>query len=227
MCRLKIMIIRYVSGDIIVFEIKQQIFYFLDSPNLPELYDNNLKKLIVPNLDNWLQTMTQQRYSLRGLRDMSVAFTHGLRCGISENQAKQILENTIIETKRRLLCSPLSTDYAQNFYIELLDPSKVETKYLPSIKENFGKLLRKYGEDKLYNILCRFWQFCNYHLPNTASVFENLIHRLGKEPITPAYPDTNELDVALIKEVQQSVLRSLSLYNVPDNIVRNVNKLKR
>lgn len=220
------MIIKYVSGYITVFEVENEIYYFKDSPNLPELYNSSLKRLIIPNLDNWLQNKTQQRHSLRGLRDMSAAFLMGLRCGISEDQAIQIIENTILETKRNLILTPISSEYSQQFYIELLDPSQVETKYLPSIKDNFDRLLQNYGKEKLFGILCRFWQYCNFHLPNTAPVFENLIRRLGKEPASPQYPNTEVLDVKLIREVEKSVLRSVSLYNVADHIINNIKKLQ-
>lgn len=219
------MIIKYVSGEVIVFEINNQLYYFHDSPNLPQLYDQQLHKLIVPNLDNWLQHMTGQRYSLRGLRDMSTAFISGLQCGISDQQARQLIFNTITTTKNQIFQSALAIEYARAYFIELMDPVKIETTHLPMITKNFNQLLKKCGTTRLFNYLCRFWQLCNQHLPSTAVVFENLIRRLNKSPATPQYPITTELDNDLMDKVRQIVLKKLSLYNVNDEIINNVHKL--
>jgi len=219
------MIIKYVFSRIIVFEINNQIYYFHDNPNLPQLYDQQLNKLIVPNLDSWLQSKTSQRYSLRGLRDMATAFMSGMQCGISEGQAYQLILNAISETKRQIFQSALASDYARVYFIELMDPVKVEATHLPIITKNFNKLLKKCGRDRLLNYLCRFWQLCNQHSPSTSFVFENLIKRLGREPTTPHYPDTVELDNSLADEVNRVVLKNIPLYNVSKDIANNVKKL--
>jgi hypothetical protein len=219
------MVIRFVVGEITVFEIDGKLYYFRDRRGLPELFDQNLTKLIAPNLDNWLQTMTGQRYSLRGLRDMSAAFTSGLQCGISEEQARQLISNAILESKNHIFQSALASDYARKYFIELIDPVKIEIAHLPTITKNFNKLLKTCGAAHLYNYLCRFWQLCNHHSVSTAAVFENLIRRLGKEPATPQYPITAELDNDLAAEVGRIVLKNVSLYNVTADIVHNIKKL--
>lgn len=220
------MIIRYVSGEVIVFEIDNKLYYFHDSPNLPQVYDQQLNKLIIPNLDSWIQSQTGQRHSLRGLRDMAAAFSCGVRCGISDKQGRQLISNVVIATKQQIFHSALASGYARAYFIELLDPIKIESAHLHPIAKNFDKLLKKCGPDRFYNYLCRFWQLCNQHSSSMAAIFENMIKRLNKQPTTPQYPTTTELDNNLVAEVHRVVLKNLSLYNVPDEIVHNTQKLK-
>jgi len=217
--------IKYVIGEIVVFEVNNKLYYFKDGRNLPELYDEYLVKQIVPNMDNWLQTNTSQRYSLRGLRDMAAAFTDGLRCGIYEEDAIKFIKQAVQETKNTIFQSALTNDYAHAYFIELIDPIKVESTHLPTISKNLQKLRKKCGDARLFNYLCRFWQLCNHHALGTAGVFENMIRRLGRTPTTPQYPNTTELDNDLLERVCHTVFKRQSLYHVPDEIVYNAKKL--
>jgi len=220
------MIIRYVEKTVTVFEIDGELFYFRDSANLPELFDNTLHKMVVPNLDNWLQAKTDQRHSLRGLRDMSKAFSVGLSCGLSAENVRQLITQAVIESRRTIFQTDLTNDYARSYFIELIDPAKIEEIHVKSIVDNFDRLLKKGGRNRLYNYLCRFWQTCNFNMPSAAAIFEGFIRRLGRQPTTPNYPDTTDLDNELIERVCQTVFRSQSLYNINDEIVANVRRIQ-
>lgn len=63
-------------------------------------------------------------------------------------------------------------------------------------------------------------------MPSAAAIFEGFIRRLGRQPTTPNYPDTTDLDNELIERVCQTVFRSQSLYNINDEIVANVRRIQ-
>jgi len=220
------MIIRYVENDVTVFEVNGELFYFRDNPNMPEMFDSQLKKMVVPNFDNWIQAQTSQKYSLHSLRDMSVAFRAGFDCSISDNDARKLVINTIIATKRSIFHTDLATGYSRAYFIELIDLPKVEEVHVKSIVVNFEKLVKKCGRDRLYNYLCRFWQVCNYNLPNVAAVFENFIKRLGLQPSSPHYPETPDLDNELEERVGQMVFKGVSLCHVTDEIISNARRIQ-
>lgn len=220
------MIIRYVEDDVTVFEVNGNLFYFRDSPNMPELFDHQLSKMVVPNFDSWIQAQTNQQHSLHNLRDMSVAFRAGFECGVSENDARDLVINAITETKRLIFHTDLATGYSRAYFIELIDLPKVEEVHVKSIVVNFDKLLKKCGKDRFYNYLCRFWQVCNYSLPNVATVFENFIKRLGLQPSSPQYPETPALDNELTERVGQIVFKDVSLCHVTDEIISNVRRIQ-
>ena len=193
---------------------------------MPELFDDRLNKMIVPNLDNWIQAMTDQRYSLRGLHDMSVAFRAGFDCSMSDNDIHDLVIDAIAETKRTMLHSNLATDYGRVYFIELIDPTKIEKVHVKSIAANFDKLLKKCGKDTFYNYLCRFWQICNYSLPSVAAVFEVFIRRLNLQPYSPQYPKTPDLDNELTERVNRIVFKDLSLCHTTDEIISNARRIQ-
>lgn len=220
------MIIQYVEGEVTIFEVNGKIYYFRDSPNFPELFDDQLHKLIVPNLDHWIQAATDQRHSLRGLQDMSVAFLAGLHCGVSDQDAYILVNNTINATRQMIFHTDLANRYGRMYFIELIDPTKIESVHTKSIAANFDKLLEKCGRTKLYNYLCRFWQACNYTLPSVAAVFEAFIRRLGLQPTTPEYPETGDLDNELKEKVCRMVFRKMSVYHISDEMIINARRIQ-
>jgi hypothetical protein len=220
------MIIRYVEGTVTVFEVNGELFYFNDNSNMPEMFDSQLKKMTVPNFDNWIQAKTDQRYSLRGLRDMSVAFRAGFDCSISDADAHSLVIGTVAETKRLIFHTDLATGYGRAYFIELMDPPKIEEVHVKSIVANFDKLLKACGRGKLYNYLCRFWQICNYSLPNASAVFEGFIARLKLQPSSPQYPKTSDLDNELTERVSRIVFKDVSLCHVTDEVISNARRIQ-
>lgn len=221
------MIILYAAEDVVVFQIGSNIYYLRDRTNLPELYDNQLRKQVTVNLDHWLQAQTQQRHSLQGLRDMAAAFRRGFQCNMSREQIRELLAEAIIETRKQIFLTDLAADFSRIYFIETVDPTKIETQYIPSIRNNFSRLIENCGEDELYNYLCRFWRSCTNHSLGSTGVFESLIHKLNRQPAEPKYPDTSTLDEALIQKVELAVSRSVTTNSIPDGILQNVSELQQ
>lgn len=220
--------IKYVLGETIAFTINTDLYYLKTGPDYPQLFNSDLVLQIVPNIDVWLQANTQQRYSFRSICDMAEAFRCGLETAYTKQDMRIYAEMAIQAARDLLFQSERVSDYARLFWIEVMDPTRLEGSYARVLRENFDKIRTKLGDDRLYNHLCRMWRLCNFRRPSEAAVFERLIRRLGKLPQESRYPVTAELDGALKHDALLKIWgRRLPQYKtVSDAIIEKVQALQ-
>jgi hypothetical protein len=177
----------YADGQTAAFTIASELYYIKTGPDFPELFDRNLKKLIIPNTDYWLQAQTQQRYSYRGLCDMIEAFIDGIHHSYSRDDIQVVCSAVFDKTISYVFKTNYSQTFSRSYWIELLDERRAKG-LVEKIKNNFDKFQAKYEPDQFYDYLCRLWQFYNFYLPGESATLERLITRLGKIPGEPQYP---------------------------------------
>jgi len=205
--------IKYVYHETIAFTIGSDIFYLRQGPGIPLMFDNNLKQMVVPNIDAWFQSKTQQRYSYRGVQ-------HSYTSSDMERVCRMIVRST----KDVIFKTDITRDFSTAYWVELMDPGKLQ-KFVDVIRQNFERFKEKYDDDGLYNILCRLWQFSNFHAPSEAPIFESLIRsKLGRLPQLPHYPKTDEADDIVKKLVIDLIIgRSLTEFkDISNELVKNV-----
>lgn len=219
--------VRYVYSDTIAFSVGTELFYLKTGPDYPQIFDSNLNLQITSNVDIWIQTRTGQRYSYRGLCDMALAFRCGLETAYTKQDMRQMCESAIQAARDLLFQSERVSDYARTFWIELIDPARLEGHYATVLRDKFETLRENLGDDKFYNHLCRMWRLCNFRRPGEAAVFERLIRRLGRVPQEPQYPVTAKLDEELKRDALTKIWgRQLPHYKaIPDEIVERVHAL--
>jgi len=216
--------IKYVYKETIAFIIGSDLFYLRLGPGLPQMFDGNIKLMVVPNIDTWLQLKTQQRNSYRGLCDMAASFSFGLQHAYTGKDMEHICKLVVRSTRDSIFKTNIAREFSAAYWVELMDPGKI-LKFLNILRNNFNRFKAKYSDDELYNILCRLWQFSNLYAKSEAPVFETLIRtKMLRSPCLPRYPDTTEVDQEVEKLVIRMVIeKGLTKFKgISDELVANV-----
>jgi hypothetical protein len=222
------LIIKYVYRETVAFTIGTDLFYLRQGPGIPQMFNGEAKPMVVPNIDAWLQSKTQQRYSYRGLSDMASAFASGLQYTYTSHDMQHVCRLIVRSTKDAIFRTDVAREFSAAYWVELMDPGKL-TKFIDVIRRDFDKYEKRYGSEELYNILCRLWQFSNLHAPSEAAVFESMIRaKMRRSPKLPKYPDTSEAD----QEVERLVIgiiigKTLTEFKgISDELVKNVRSIQ-
>lgn len=222
------MIIKYATKDVVVFIISNELYFLKFGPDYPQLYNDQLSPLTIPNIDTWLQSKTQQRYSYQTLRDISYAFYMGLSTAYNAEDIDRIRDSIVISTISEIFKNNLVFEYLSAYWIEVLDPDKLK-KHINKISINFDIILNRIGPDKLHNELCRMLRSCQqFNQGHDSDVCLSLIKRLGKEPKIPNYPDTTNIDKQILMNVKEIFKQVIGTYykSVPNNLVEVVHGLQ-
>jgi hypothetical protein len=209
------------EGSVVAFSIDNQLF-FVDFVPVIKMYDGDMKPLMVSNFDTWLQARTHQRYSLQSFQDAADAFRSGLAKTYSIGDLKDIAITSALAAKKSIMT--MMGEYRKHFWVELLDPTKLDTDLASEIRDRFDEMRQRLGDDNFYNYLCRLWKLAINNRPKTAAIYERFIQRLGKEPSEPILPSTSSLDDELQKAVLPAVLtKVLGAYKgVPPHVQERV-----
>lgn len=179
--------IKCVYGKTVAFTINSEMYYLQTGPDFPRLYSHEMKKLIIPNVDSWLQAQTQQRYSFRSLRDMMDAFVCGYNYHYSQEELTELVNKICGLTIDNIFKSKYALDFSNAYKVELMEPKQVP-KLIQQMRDNFDQYNEKFGNEKFRAYLYRVWKYCNLHLSDSSAVVESLIHRAGGETQEPKYP---------------------------------------
>lgn len=217
--------IKYVNQDAAAFTINGELYYIKIGPDLPAIYDRALRKMIIPNIDLWLQAQTQQRYSYRGLQDMMAAFRSGLQHSYASDDLENICKKVFDETVKAIFTTKAAQLYAKIFKIELMEPKKA-IKLIFEIKKQYDKHIELLGEEKLYKYLCRILKFCNLHEPSQAAAVETLIKRLNKAPRDPEPLEINQEEVRNLVIQNIVGIEILPFKGISENIMRNTDMIQ-
>lgn len=218
------LVIQHVLGNVVAFTIDLDT-YFMQLQPVPRIFNNDLKPQFIPNIDSWFQAKTQQRHSHRGFQDMVTAFQGGLARSFSGDDMRVVAANAVLTAKLAMI--EQLAQYRKHFWIELLDPAKLDSVWAPKVREKFEELRSQLGDDDFHNYLCRMLKFATQHRPGLVKVFERLIERLGRVPQEPRYPATIELDEKLVKAVLTNVTdKGTGFYRgVPEQLQRRLEML--
>lgn len=192
----------YANGKTAAFTVASKLFYIKVGPDLPELYDHDLKRQIVPNIDYWFQAKTQQRYSFRGVCDMVEAFNDGVAYGYQKDDFLKLSALVFDQTIAYIFRTNCARSFARSYWIELMEERQIRG-FISKIADGFDDYRRKYGDEKFYNYLCRLWKFCNFYVSSETATVERFISRLGKTPVEPHYPV-----VPIEEEIKAQIIRN-------------------
>jgi hypothetical protein len=221
------------QGSIVVFVIIdgnfQEKLYFLiyvSQDGISEIYDNNLRKLNILNIDDWFQVNTQQRYSHRSVLDMSAAWMMGLEASYSLNDLIEFVKQSCGIAKDSLFHTDLISKYVRAYNIESTDVGEINS-VITKIRENWNILLTEVGKDEFLNQLKRWVKYCRSNYPDGTPIFEKFIDRLSEKAGEPLYPSTGEYDEQLEKKVLAKILIDKNEFkNVSDKLLRQVDELQ-
>lgn len=184
-------IIKYSNDNVIVIDISEGI-YLIKLSDIPKIYNIELNIVEYKNINYWLKKRTNFTYEQ--ILMMADAYRDGINNGYSLKDIKLISRMMISATRDAIFKTDFVIELSSIYWIELMDIDKLN-KFIQTVRNNWDRLLEKYGEDELYNVMCRLWQFCNTCYPDKAHVFESIIrNRLRKIPKLPEYPNCDEID---------------------------------
>tara|TARA_R110000751_G_scaffold72476_5_gene146989 strand:- start:1240 stop:1923 length:684 start_codon:yes stop_codon:yes gene_type:complete len=216
-------LIKYCSDSIIVVEVKEQVFYLDTINGFPKVYDGGLGLLKISCFDTWFLNMTENQVDYKILKLMAESFVGGQLTQFDQQDLVYIMGKTVELTVSSIFKTDLGNQYCNKFWVEVLSDDEYN-KLKRIIKSKLEQLGDKYGDEELYNICCRIWQYCNLNRPDESPVFEKIIDKnMGQKPKLPKYPATNDLD----KEVSQLVEGMLlgeqpPVKNVSLEVIKNV-----
>jgi hypothetical protein len=213
----------FAQGPVVAFYIDLDLYFYKGAP-IPTIYDAELVKQVVYNIDSWFQAKTALRYSYQGFIDMVEAFRDALRLSYSTKDVIWAVQHSAKQARDYILVHKLG-EYLRTFWIEALDPAKLESIYLEALRRDFDKLRRSLGDDRLFNHLCRFYKVAENVDPVAQEILERLIIRLGRTPAVPTYPETDLLDQELMRTVLKRLPAMPTYRGVPALIQQKVEML--
>jgi len=197
--------IKHVHKRTAAFTINGELYYVKTGPDFPVVYNKKLEKLIIPNIDLWLQAQTQQRYSFRGLQDMMEAYVSGTESNYTNEEISSICNDLFDSTIRAIFNSKNSLVYSKIYKIELMNLHEIK-KLISLISANFEDYVAKFSRGKLHNYLCRILAYCNLHNQDDYSVVEKLIARLGN-PISTYVHESSPEEDAIKSSIMSDVFK--------------------
>jgi len=221
------LMIKYASKDVVCFSVDDQVYYLKFGPNVPQLFDEHLVLMIIPNIDTWIQSKTQQRHSYQSLYDMSLCFYNGIQTSYNIANIDQICNLVIKLTIDEILKNGWIYEYSLIYWIEVLGPDTIE-ECLKKISLNFEIIRDKIGDHKLYNNLCRISKTCRVRQPHNSDICDKLIERLNMGSSDPVYPNTDSLDNKVSAGVKELLKKSIGIFykGIPSNIIDNIRLLQ-
>jgi hypothetical protein len=198
----------FAQGPVVAFYIDLDLYFYKGAP-IPTIYDAELVKQVVYNIDSWFQAKTALRYSYQGFIDMVEAFRDALRLSYSTKDVIWAVQHSAKQARDYILVHKLG-EYLRTFWIEALDPAKLESIYLEALRRDFDKLRRSLAENVD---------------PVAQEILERLIIRLGRTPAVPTYPETDLLDQELMRTVLKRLPAMPTYRGVPALIQQKVEML--
>lgn len=145
--------------------------------DLPKVFDENLNKLPIPNVDIWLQAQTNRKYSYADILKMADAFVDGLSSNFTKSDIQSIEQNLYDRIFKNIFSSQRTPIYINHYSIELMNQSKLQ-KLIRKISEGFDELNKNLGPDRLCEYLHRILDKCVKSDIDDIDVLERLIDKL-------------------------------------------------
>jgi len=229
MCVLKI---QYCDRNVTAFTIfgngEERLYFLIYVPEdgVSEIYDNELQKMDIINIDDWFQVNTRQRYSHRSVLDMSAAFLNGLNSSYSLDDITILTRQSCGTVKDFLFHTDLISKYVRTYDIESADVGEIDS-VITNIRDNWDTLLVGIGRDEFLNRLKRWVKYCRNNYSDGVPIFEKFIDRLSGKMGEPSYPDTGGYDEQLERRVLASVLIGRNKFkNISDKLLGQVDELQ-
>jgi len=214
----------YSNGDVAIFDIYNEKYYFVFKPGLPKVFDKNLNIINTSNVDKWVAAKTRNIYNLEMLTAISEAFFNGVKSAYSLNDFKSVLDRTIEFTIKKVARSEELYNLCSSYWVEILTVEEVED-LIRKIKERIDS--NNYKPEAIAELLCRLYKICNIRQMNGSDTATSLLERIGRDLKDPKYPSVNEIKSRIVDEIIQVVLSSLVQDKIPGNLIDKVNILQK
>lgn len=211
--------IKYVYKFTVAVSINNEIYYIRHGHDFPLVYNKDLRKLNIPNIDNWLQAQTQQRYSYRGVLDMAEAYKCGLQFSYNEDRIISLLKKYYVIIRNIIFNSSHNQKYIDNYKIEIMNNKQLEN-MTQDVNNKYDQYVEKFGIPKLQAYLNRIYSCLKNRNINTQ-IIELLIKRTGINPKLEIvqFDDQEIIQHTIEKCVNLGIIQCL---NIDESIIKNM-----
>jgi len=217
--------IKYVQGNVVVFEVDNTTYYMKRGNGYPEIFNTHLTPQVIYNVDNWFQAKTAQKYSYKNVCDMADAFAAGMAHSYNSQDLANIIGTTITMMRDALFNDGIIHDYHKHYWVEMMRPEKLGA-YIQVLRDKFVAVRAEHGDAKLYDILCKLWKMSKRSRPADSGVFERMITRLHRTPEDPKQPDTVDIDSAIFHKICKDLLsKYAAIKDVDKSVIEKVQAL--
>lgn len=208
----------YIHGEVITFKLESdpsRLYYLKTGPSYPELYNDKLIKLIVPNIDEWFLSNTQLNYSYDTVLKMAAAFIDGTK----------IVNNKNVDELLRSYSTQFITELFHNYkwflYKDIYDVECMSEKEIASTISTINEHISivKNGDKAVNNFLNRIWRLVSYKYNNLIYSVQIIYNYIGMTPSDPQFPEsdhiTNNISNHIIK------LHQIKSTMVSQDVIKN------
>lgn len=199
-------------------DINDEVYHLYFGPGLPKVFDGSMRVLNISNIDNWISAKTQQRYSMRSLKDIMLAYAEGAKSAYSRHDVKEIILACIDLTVKRLSRSRALDALNRIYWIESSSAATID-RLVSKIRLDLDKFRENMGEDSLFNILCRIYKTCHLRGIEGADVCEAMASRLGRSMTDPIYPSIEEIKKEITGDILLAIMEES---DAKDNMINNI-----
>lgn len=201
-------------------EIDKELYYIYFGPGLPKIFNKDMNLLTIPNIDNWISSKTKQRYSLRTLNDIIIAYLEGVNSAFSEQDVLDVVDKCVDLTVKRVARSQILDALNKLYWIESASATSL-TELINKFRNNFGDYRKRLGDDVLHNILCRIYKTCSVRQFDGADAVEAMMSRLDRSVKDPVYPVVDKV----VKDIKDDIIKALAIkssykHNLEESVIR-------
>lgn len=208
--------ILFSNDKVAAVQIAGDLYLIRLDPLLPEVFDKNLNKLIVPNIETWLSNNTMLQVNYKSLITQCLAFHKGFTASRYNKDRLSCIRDIVKITIMNIFRTELASKYVTDYWIECTPRAKFSTKIISPIMKKTEYLIDKLGIRTFEDYANRIRKIVE---DNTdVVVVDKMFRKLNLETREPSYPNTEELDNIVI----HNVLEQYKSDDIPLDVMRLV-----
>lgn len=185
-------------------------------PLLPEVFDKDLKKLIVPDIETWLSYHTMLQVSYKSLISQCLAFHKGFTSSRYNRNRSDSIRDIVKSTIINIFRTELASKYVIDYWIECTPKARISSKIISPIMKKTEYLIDKLGIRTFEDYANRIRKIAEENAD--LNIVDKMFKRLNLQTREPSYPNTDKLDSIVIS----NVLEQYQLDDMPLEAMRLV-----
>jgi len=212
--------ILFSNDKVAAVQIAGDLYLIRLDPLLPEVFDHNLNKLVVHNIETWLSNITMLQVNYRSLIIQCLAFHKGFTASRYNKDRLSCIRDIVKLTVTNIFRSGLASKYVSDYWIECTPRGRLPIKIIAPIMKKSNYLIEKLGRRTFEDYANRIRKIVE---ENNDTTIDKMFKKLDLETREPAYPNTDALDNTVI----YNVLAQYKTDDVPLDIMRLISECEK
>lgn len=190
--------ILFSNDRVAAVQIAGDLYLIRLDPLLPEVFDKDLNKLVVHNIETWLSNNTMLQCNYRSLIAQCLAFHKGFTASRYNKDRVNCIKDIVKIVIKNIFRTGLASKYVSDYWIECTSRAKLSTKVVSPIMKKTDYLIEKLGRKTFEDYANRIRKVVE---ENNDTTIDKMFKKLNLESREPNYPNTDELDKVVIYNV--------------------------